>query len=82
MCGIYHCIVCTSNLDPFSFLFVPTLYSTLKFKDLHTGLHEHAYMLLLWYECVLFTNKVWEFNFVTRFTFYCTTKFCVCQSFH
>ena len=29
-----------------------------------TGLHEHAYtvLLLLWYEYALFTNKVWKFN--------------------
>ena len=29
-----------------------------------TELHDHAYtiLLLLWYECVLLTNKVWEFN--------------------
>ena len=39
-----------------------------------TELYEHA-LLLLWYECVLFTNKVWEF---TRFIFYCSTKFRAC----
>ena len=29
-----------------------------------TELHKHAYtiLLLFWYRCVLFTNKVWEFN--------------------
>ena len=29
-----------------------------------TELHEHAHtvLVLLWYECVLFTNNIWEFN--------------------
>ena len=33
-----------------------------------TKLHEHAYtvLLLLWYERVLFTNQVWEYNILLQ----------------
>ena len=44
---------------------------------LFTDLHEHAYtvFLLLCCECVLFTNKVWEFNLLQGLHFIALPSF-------
>ena len=51
MCGIY--IVCTSNLDLVSFLFVPAPYSTLKCKE---------FVYLLVHNIIVYSETIFKYD--------------------